>query len=84
MSTSPYSPLKAVVAQRVHAFFMASPFYPADIPAAWEDGKKRLAWSLETDLRELAALTLQDYCRATGANLLDPDSPAHAANPAAA
>ena len=64
------APLKSVMAERVHPFFTASPHYPVNMPLAWEDGKQRMRQSLESQVAALADLTLQDYCHATGSNLL--------------
>jgi hypothetical protein len=63
------APEIAAMAEKVHRFFTASPHFPDDMPAAWEDGKDRLKRALRREITITEELTLADYCRATGATI---------------
>ncbi len=63
--------LKKIMAERIHPYFTASPLFPANPAAAFEDGKNRLKSTLSADIKILETISLADYCRMTGSTITE-------------
>lgn len=63
-------PLVLAMVERVHPYFTASPFFPNDIKKAWIDGKERYINTLKRHIEAVEQMTLEDYCKKTGSDLL--------------
>jgi len=63
--------LTIVAAQCIHPYFTASPFFPDDPRAAWEDGKRKYIAVLTGAIKKAEAVTIEEYCRITGSNILE-------------
>ena len=57
------------MAHQIHSYFTASPLFPDDPLAAFEDGKRRMINSLQEEIDATKTLTLDDYCRVTGSTI---------------
>jgi len=62
-------PLGLVTADAIHPYLTASKFYPADMPAAWSDGKRHYILVQQANIQRAEQMTLADYCAITGAKL---------------
>lgn len=62
--------MKSVMVERVHPYFTASNYFPENIEKAFDDGKKKFITTLQQHIEAIEAITLDDYNKFFGTNII--------------